>query len=74
MFLPLWNARAGDEVFISTPELGLLKYVIAETHPRVAPDDVSWVQPTAAERLTLQTSTGPNAGDPRYVAVAVPAR
>lgn len=74
MFLTLWDARAGDEVFISTPELGLLKYVIAETHPRVPPDDVSWVQPTAAERLTLQTSTGPNAGDPRYVAVAVPAK
>jgi hypothetical protein len=39
----------------------------------VPPDDVSWVQPTAGERLTLQTSTGPNPGDPRYVAVAVPA-
>jgi LPXTG-site transpeptidase (sortase) family protein len=73
MFLTLWNARPGDEVLVSTPDLKVLKYVIAETHPRVAPDDVSWVQPTAGERLTIQTSTGPNAGDPRYVAVAVPA-
>jgi sortase (surface protein transpeptidase) len=73
MFLSLWNARPGDEVFISTPDLRALKYVIGEVHPRVAPDDVSWVQPTSTERLTLQTSTGPNASDPRFVAVAVPA-
>jgi LPXTG-site transpeptidase (sortase) family protein len=73
MFLTLWNARAGDEVFISTPDLKVLKYVIQETHPQVPPDDVSWVQPTRSERLTLQTSTGPNPSDPRYVAVAVPA-
>lgn len=72
MFLALWNAKPGDDVFISTPDLKVLKYVIVETHPRVAVDDVSWVQPTASERLTLQTSTGPNPGDPRYVAVAVP--
>lgn len=73
MFLSLWNARPGDEVFISTPDLKLLKYVILETHPRVAYDDVSWVQPTSSERLSLQTSTGPNPNDPRYLAVAVPA-
>ena len=73
MFLSLWNARPGDAVFISTPDLRALRYVIADVHPRVAPDDVSWVQPTSTERLTLQTSTGPNPGDPRFVAVAVPA-
>ena len=73
MFLSLWNARPGDAVFISTPDLRALKYVISEVHPRVSPDDVSWVQPTLSERLTLQTSTGPNAADPRFVAIAVPA-
>ena len=73
MFLALWNARPGDEVFISTPDLKVLKYVILEVHPRVATNDVSWVQPTASERLTLQTSTGPNPTDPRFVAVAIPA-
>lgn len=73
MFLTLWNAKPGDEVFISTPDLKVFKYVIVETQPRVAVDDVSWVQPTASERLTMQTSTGPNPRDPRYVAVAVPA-
>jgi len=60
-------------VFISTPDLRALKYVISEVHPSVPPDDVSWVQPTGAERVTLQTSTGPNPTDPRFVAIAVPA-
>jgi sortase (surface protein transpeptidase) len=73
MFLSLWDAKPGDTVFISTPDLRALKYVISDVHPRVPPDDVSWVQPTPTERLTLQTSTGPNPGDPRFVAVAVPA-
>jgi LPXTG-site transpeptidase (sortase) family protein len=73
MFLALWNAKVGDEVFVSTPDLGVLKYVVSEVHPRVAPEDVSWVQPTSGERLTLQTSTGPDPGDPRFVVIAVPA-
>jgi sortase (surface protein transpeptidase) len=72
MFLALWNAKPGDQVFISTPDLRALKYLITEVHRRVAPDDVSAVQPTAGERLTLQTSTGPNPTDPRFIVVALP--
>lgn len=72
MFLTLWKAQPGDQVFISTPDLRVLTYVITEIHPRVAPTDTSWVQPTAEQRLTLQTSTGPNPTDPRFVAIAVP--
>ena len=72
MFLSLWNARVGDQVLISTPAGGALKYVITEIHPRVPPRDTSWIQPTATERLTLQTSTGPNPEDPRFVVVATP--
>jgi len=47
--------------------------VVAEVHPRVPPEDTSWILPTSSERLTLQTSTGPNRDDPRFVVVAVPA-
>ncbi len=72
MFLSLWNARVGDEVWISTPEGRALRYLVSEVHPRVPPDDVSWVQPTPSERLTLQTSTGPNRTDPRFVVIATP--
>ena len=73
MFLSLWNAREGDEVLIVTPDGRALHYVVSEVHPRVDPNDVSWVARTPAERLTLQTSTGPNPNDPRFVVVAVPA-
>ena len=72
MFLSLWNARVGDQVSITTPAGSALKFVITEVHPRVPPADTSWLQPTTDERLTLQTSTGPNSGDPRFVVVAAP--
>jgi LPXTG-site transpeptidase (sortase) family protein len=72
MFLSLWNARIGDEVIVTTPAGHALHYVVSEVHPRVPPKDTSWLQPTEAERLTLQTSTGPNPDDPRFVVVALP--
>jgi len=72
MFLSLWNAHEGDEVWISTPDRLALRYVVTEVHPRVPPDDLSWVRPSAAERLTLQTSTGPNRDDPRFIVIALP--
>lgn len=72
MFLSLWNARSGDEVFVSTPDGGVLVYLVRDVLPAVAPGDVSVAAPTRSERLTLQTSTGPNAADPRFVVVAYP--
>ncbi len=72
MFLALWNARDGDEVVITTPDARELHYVVSEVHPRVDPADVSWAGPTSGARLTLQTSTGPNSGDPRFVVIALP--
>jgi LPXTG-site transpeptidase (sortase) family protein len=72
MFLNLWNAELGDEVYISTPDLKALRYVVTEVHPRIAPDDVSWMRDTPGERLTIQTSTGPYPTDPRFVVIAVP--
>lgn len=72
MFLALWNARPGDEVVILTSDARQLRYVVREVHPSVEPTDVSLAGPTTTERLTLQTSTGPNPGDPRFVVVAFP--
>jgi sortase (surface protein transpeptidase) len=72
MFLSLWNARVGDEVSITTPAGVALKFVVTEVHPRVPPADTSWLQPSDVERLTLQTSTGPNREDPRFVVIAAP--
>ena len=73
MFLSLWSARVGDEVTIVASDGRERRYVVSEVHPRVEPADVSWAQPTTTERLTLQTSTGPNPGDPRFVVIALPA-
>jgi len=72
MFLSLWNARVGDVVVIRTPDGRSLRYVVSEVHPRVPPSEVGWASPTPPDRLTLQTSTGPNPGDPRFVVVATP--
>lgn len=73
MFLALWDVRIGDVILITTPRGGQLRYVVEEIHPRVPPSDLAWTQGTPPARLTLQTSTGPNAGDPRFVVVARPA-
>jgi LPXTG-site transpeptidase (sortase) family protein len=72
MFLTLWGAQQGDEVWIVTPDARELRYVVSEVHWSVAPTDVSWLAPTSSERLTLQTSTGPNPGDARFVVIALP--
>ena len=72
MFLSLWDARPGDEVLISTPDRDLLVYVIRDVLPRVPPTDVSVAAPTPTERLTLQTSTGPDPENPRFVVFAYP--
>ncbi len=72
MFLSLWNARIGDQVSITTPAGVEIKFVVTEVHPRVPPADTSWLQPSGDERLTLQTSTGPNREDPRFVVIAAP--
>lgn len=72
MFLSLWNAAVGDEVTVTAPDGRVLRYVVSEVRPRVAPTDVSVAQPTPDERLTLQTSTGPSPSDPRFVVIALP--
>jgi LPXTG-site transpeptidase (sortase) family protein len=72
MFLTLWSAREGDQVTITTPDGRELRYVVSEVHPRIDPSDVTWAARTSGERLTLQTSTGPNPGDPRFVVIALP--
>jgi sortase (surface protein transpeptidase) len=72
MFLSLWNARVGDQVSIATPTGVELKFVVTAVYPRIPPEDTSWIQPAGDERLTLQTSTGPNREDPRFVVIAAP--
>ena len=72
MFLSLWQAKEGDDVLVVTPDGRTLAYVVREVHPKVPFNETSWVLPSTVERLTLQTSTGPNPQDPRFVVVALP--
>lgn len=71
MFLNLWNARIGDQVTLTTQNGVRIEYQVTEVHPRVPWQDTSWIQNTPDTRLTLQTSTGPNPTDPRFVVIAV---
>lgn len=73
MFLPLWHAKAGRSVTILTPEGRTLLYRVEEVRPRVPAGEVYATMQTDDERLTLQTSTGPNPSDPRFVVIAFPA-
>ena len=71
MFLTLWDIRLGDVVEVTTPSGEARRYVVTEVHPRVVPTDVRYTLPSADERITLQTSTGPHDADPRFIAIAV---
>ena len=70
MFLTLWQAKIGDDVEIVTASGATLRYTVSAVHPTVPSTDVSWIQPTPDERLTLQTSTGPTPAFPRFIVVA----
>jgi sortase (surface protein transpeptidase) len=73
MFLSLWGAKLGDEVVIYRPDDGVRRsYRVTVIAPRVNPTDAHWLDPNGEERLTLQTSTGPNPTDPRFIVVAYP--
>jgi sortase (surface protein transpeptidase) len=73
MFLSLWGAKLGDEVVIYRPDDGGRRsYRVTLIAPRVNPTDAHWLDPNGEERLTLQTSTGPNPTDPRFIVVAYP--
>lgn len=71
MFLALWSVRPGDIIVLAWPDAEM-RYTVERVIPRVDPTETSWLDPAGPERLTLQTSTGPNAGDPRFVVVAMP--
>jgi LPXTG-site transpeptidase (sortase) family protein len=70
MFLQLWNVKLGDQVRVIAADGTHFDYAVTEIIPRVDPADISWLDPTGPERITLQTSTGPNSGYPRFIAVA----
>lgn len=72
MFIALWQAREGDEVVLDLVDGTSSTYVVTRVLPRVPWDAVQYLEPTASEQLTLQTSTAYEPTAPRFIVVAVP--
>jgi LPXTG-site transpeptidase (sortase) family protein len=73
MFLPLWDAKVGDEVLLDLADGTTARYVVTEVLPKVAWNALQYLEPTPTERLTLQTSTSYTPTAPRFVVIAEPA-
>jgi LPXTG-site transpeptidase (sortase) family protein len=74
MFLPLWNAKVGDEVRLTLRDSQQRCFRVSEVIPKVPWNDTSYLLPTPDERLTLQTSTSYTPTAPRFVVIALPCR
>jgi LPXTG-site transpeptidase (sortase) family protein len=70
MFWNLHNTKIGDVVMVDYGGGKVLRYRIAEIHPKVDWKDLQWLQPTSDDRLTLQTCNGWRDEDPRFIVVA----
>ncbi len=92
LFLPIWNARPGQQVIVTMSDGQELSYRVTGVVRNIpCPDpsaykpaglpavlanatgcDLSWTQPTSSERLTMQTSQGPNRNYGEMVVLAEP--
>ncbi len=72
MFLPLWDAKVGDEVVLTLVDGTQRTYVVAKVIPKVPWNAVKYLGATPTEQLTLQTSTSYYPTAPRFIAIAYP--
>jgi LPXTG-site transpeptidase (sortase) family protein len=72
MFLSLWDARIGDLVVLTLVDGTQRTYGVDKVLPKVPWDALHYLAPTAAEQLTLQTSTSYTATAPRFLVIAHP--
>lgn len=72
LFRDLWRVRVGDVVEVDLADGAAAQYRVAEVRPLVAWDDLSVLQPTEGERLTLQTCVWYDLSSPRLVVIAEP--
>jgi len=73
MFIDLWQARVGDTIELDLVDGTMRTYVVTVVLPKVPWDAMEYLDPTATEQLTLQTSTSYYATAPRFIVIAVPA-
>lgn len=69
-FSRLWDARPGDEIAVSFNDGTRARYSVVEVKPLVLATDLRPLLPTEDERLTLQTSTGPEPHLPKFIVIA----
>jgi LPXTG-site transpeptidase (sortase) family protein len=70
MFWRLHDTHIGDTVEVDYGGGKVYRYRVSEIHPAVNWKDLSWLQPTGDDRLTLQTCNGWKDDDPRFIVVA----
>lgn len=72
MFQNLWDTQLGDLVFVDLVDGGERVYQVTQIEPDIPWNDMSVVDPTPSEQLTLQTCTGTQDTDPRFLVIATP--
>jgi LPXTG-site transpeptidase (sortase) family protein len=72
LFGELWQVRTGDLVEVRLADGRLARYRVSEIRPLVEWDDLSVLQPTTRDRLTLQTCLWYDLTSPRLVVIAEP--
>jgi LPXTG-site transpeptidase (sortase) family protein len=71
-FLELWQVRTGDLVSVEMSDGRELDYRVSEVVPLAHWDAFEFLEPTASERLTLQTSLWYHDTAPRFIVIAEP--
>jgi LPXTG-site transpeptidase (sortase) family protein len=72
MFITLWNVCVGDAIELDLVDATTRTYVVTQVLPKVPWDAVRYLEPTATEQLTVQTSTSNYPTAPRFIVIAVP--
>jgi LPXTG-site transpeptidase (sortase) family protein len=72
LFDRLSEAQVGDRVVFILADGSLHIYEVGRIIPAAPWDAVDYLDETAAEQLTLQTSTSEVATDPRFIVIAYP--
>ena len=70
MFLPLHSVKLGTLVILDFGHGDTVRYTVTAIHTSVDAHDLSYVKPTADDRLTLQTCDGWRDLDPRFIVIA----
>ena len=70
MFWNLHDLHIGDVAEVDYGGGKVYRYRVSEIHPSVNWKDLTWLQPTTDDRLTLQTCNGWKDDDPRFIVVA----